>query len=181
MCNETISSYRCVKCNKQFNKQDLSVIDGKFYCDQCVVGFADKFIEEKNKLEDKELEKTPTRGRRVWRLILLCLVFLCLGINIILISRMMNSLKGDKIIRKGTIETDAKTDQCIENLWRISRILQEGKLQGKDLVCPITKEPYVVKQEKEDIVVCCPNPGRHGFKEIRVSRSLPVPELIEYK
>jgi hypothetical protein len=85
----------------------------------------------------------------------------------------------EKPVRVGTYDTDAKTDQCIRDLWQISKILQEGKLPGKDMVCPASKKPYVVIRTDSDVVVRAPNPQLYGFREIRVSKGNPIPELIK--
>jgi len=84
-----------------------------------------------------------------------------------------------KPLRQGAYNTDAVTDQCIRNLWQVSRLIQEGKLPDDTLVCPASKKPFMVIQTKMDIIVRSPNPELYGFKDIRVSKKNPVPEIIK--
>ena len=107
-------------------------------------------------------------------------LFICISIIAIQAPKLISAFtKTEKPIRYGTYSTDAGTDQCINNLWRISKVLQEGKLPGKDVVCPVSKKPYVIDTKGGDIVVRCTNPELHGLKEVRVSKRSPRPEIIK--
>ncbi|MBW2220639.1 MAG: hypothetical protein JRF40_14305, partial [Deltaproteobacteria bacterium] len=55
----------------------------------------------------------------------------------------------------------------------------EGKLPGNNIVCPVSKEPYVVTKTEDDVVVKVPKPELYGFKEMRVSKKNPVPIIIK--
>jgi len=81
-------------------------------------------------------------------------------------------------VRSGGIyATDTKTDKCIDNLWRsIQEWQQRKKGAGAPPVCPASGRPYVVVPGT-DPEIHCPDPGRHGFRDIVVSTSRPVPEL----
>jgi hypothetical protein len=87
-------------------------------------------------------------------------------------------LKEGKPLRNGTYQTDAKTDDCIRNLWEVAKLLQEGKRPGENLICPASNKPFIITEENEDIVARSPNPELYGFKEIRTSKKKPVPEVI---
>ncbi len=84
-----------------------------------------------------------------------------------------------KPLRQDPYNTDVVTDQIIWNLWQISRLIQGGKLPDDTLVCPASKKPFMVIQTKMDIIVRSPNPELYGFKDIRVSKKNPVPEIIK--
>ena len=101
----------------------------------------------------------------------------CISIIAVQAPKLICAFKGEKPIRYGTYSTDARTDQCINNLWHISKLLQEGKLPGKDILCPMSKKPYVVTTIEEDVAVCCPNPELHRLKEIRVTKKNPIAEV----
>jgi len=92
---------------------------------------------------------------------------------------LISVLKEDRPLRNGTYNTDAKTDDCIRNLWKVSKLLQEGKLPGENLVCPASKKPFIIAKETGDVVARSPNPELYGFKEIRVSKKRPVPEVVK--
>jgi hypothetical protein len=91
--------------------------------------------------------------------------------------RFISAVKGEQPLRQGTYATDAQADQCIANLWRIARLIQEGKAPGKDIVCPSRKKPYEIKGTGANVWACCPNPELHGFKAMQVGKRRPVPEI----
>ena len=176
----------CSQCQKPLCDECAIPERGKsFICSRCaalkasqdVVQEIDKRIEEKEgKKQEREIGKR--RKSKIWVVSQLVIIAACIAIIAIQVPRLMSTLEEEKPIRYGTYSTDAQTDQCIRNLWRISKLLQEGKLPGKDIVCPASKKPYVMTETGGDIVVRSPNPQLYGFKEIRVSKNKPVPELI---
>ncbi|MCK4532246.1 hypothetical protein KAU39_00540 [bacterium] len=182
MSNEIISNLKCVKCNKEFNKRELNLINGKRYCSQCAIEFANEFVKTESDLLNERAKETSEVRSKKWKTLIICLFVICMGINAVLLPRMIKSLKGNKVIRKGAIKTDVKTDKCIKNLWQISRMIQEDSLSEMALVCPVSKKPYIVQQKDENTIVFCPNPNRHGkrgYRAIRVSRFSPIPEVLE--
>jgi len=80
--------------------------------------------------------------------------------------------------RLGTYETNAGTDKCIEELWQISRMMQDGKLTETMPLCPVTLKSYVMVKTDENTVITCPNPGEHGIENLYVSRKSPVPVVV---
>jgi hypothetical protein len=84
-------------------------------------------------------------------------------------------LEPDKPLRHGTYETDELTDRCIEQLWKLSRQLQENSLPDGFPSCPKSGRPYVLTQEGENTVILCPTPGEHGLTRLSVSLNSPVP------
>jgi len=87
--------------------------------------------------------------------------------------------KGNKPLRHGTLETDKRTDACLQILWKVSALLQQGRLPDKTLLCPASQKPFMVTEIAGDIIVSSPNPELYGFKAMRVSKKNPVPELIK--
>jgi hypothetical protein len=88
-------------------------------------------------------------------------------------------LKRTQPLRNGTYGTDATTDRCIEQLWKLSKSLQENRLPDNLPSCPETGRPYVLEQEGDDTVIRCPNPGEHGLEDLWVSRLSPIPTAVE--
>ena len=128
--------------------------------------------------EAREAEKEKCKTRRLifqW-----IIIIVCLGIVGYRLPKLADALsRKAKPLRHGTLATDALTDQCIANLWKVSQRIQEGKPVGADLVCPTSKQPFVVRKIGDDVVIRSPRPELYGFKEIRVSKKKPMPELIK--
>lgn len=142
---------------------------------------ADFDKEEAARLEDqgvREAEKEKRKRRR--RLVQWTIVIVCLGVMGYQVPRLADTLnRQEKPLRRGTMATDALTDQCVANLWKVSKRLQEGRSVGTDLVCPASKQPFEIKKVGDDVIARSPKPERYGFKEIRVSKKHPVPEVIK--
>lgn len=177
---------KCSQCQKPLCDECApSGKDKAVVCSRCAVlvaaqdaslGVDQRIKEKEGKKREREIRKK--RKSKIWVVSQLVIIAACIAIIAIQVPKLMSTFEEEKPIRYGTYSTDAQTDQCIKNLWRISKLLQEGKLPGKDIVCPASKKPYVVTETERDVVVRSPNPQLYGFKEIRVSKNRPVPELI---
>jgi ribosomal protein S27AE len=169
MTDKTKIDDMCKKCGKQFSADEK---DGQ-YCSRCMIEQAEEYVPEAP-------ERPPIRRQqksRTWLVVQLAIILAAVVIMASQIPRFISAVKGERPLRQGTYSTDTQTDQCIANLWRIARLIQEGKVPDKDIVCPLSKKPYVIKDTAKDVVVSCPNPELHGFKEIRVSKRRPIPEI----
>lgn len=162
----------------------LSAREGKTLCSRCIAlsSAAEAVSGIDQRLEQKEARKRSDeerRGRRekLWVAAQWGLILVCLAVLAFQAPGAMSAFKEDKPIRKGTYATDEPTDRCIANLWRVARILQEGKKPGPDIFCPESHRPYGLGAEGEDATARCPNPEKHRVKEIRVSTKRPVPEV----
>ena len=177
----------CSGCNEPLCGQcSTPQKNGTSMCSRCIAlaaahdvtdGMERRIEERERKGKTKEARKERKRKIRVafqWAIVVMGLMLIAIRM-----SDITASFKEEKPLRDGTYETDAKTDQCIKNLWKMARLLQEGKMPEKDILCPASKKPYVVIKEEGDIVVRSPHPELYGFKEIRVSKERPVPELIK--
>jgi len=164
----------CKKCGKSFNKDEQGADSEQLYCSRCMIEIAEQYVPEKVELSRlKRIRKSRVGVTFLW-----IILFVCIFIIAIHVPKLISAFtKEEKSIRYGTYSTDAQTDQCINNLWQISKVLQEGKLPGKDVVCPASKKPYVMETIAGDIVVRCGNPELHGLKEMRVSKRSPRPEI----
>jgi hypothetical protein len=142
----------------------------------------DEFKDEEIARKQEKLSKEHKKGKKkkIWIITQWCSLIICIGIILYQIPVLISATKSDvKPLRQGTYDTDALTDQCIRNLWQVSRLIQEGKMPHSSLVCPASNKPYVIVRTDEDILVRSPNPERYGFKDIRVSKKRPIPELIK--
>lgn len=175
MADEKGLSAVCNRCGKSFNTGEQGTDGEQPYCSRCMIELAEQYVTEEVKISKlKRIRKS-----RVWVTFLWIILFACISIIVIKGPKLISAFKEDKPIRYGTYSTDARTDQCINNLWHISKLLQQGKLPGKDIVCPVSKNQYVVTAIEGDTVVRCANPELHGLKGIRVSEKGSVPVLIK--
>ncbi len=150
------------------------------YCSQCQIARDEEAMDEIQAAKEEEHPDLPeTEKSRTGLVIKVMLLCACVVVIAFQLPRVITSIEGDQPIRKGTYETDALTDECIENLWKISRMLEEGKLPDDSLVCPESGEPYTVYQDANNPTVVCPNPKAHGLIQLRVSRMFPCPEVVE--
>ncbi len=167
MDKEAGSTGRCKKCGKIVDSDQL-------YCSQCIIELAEENITE----PEDDTQKPPRHVKNRKKVVAQWIVLLvCVAIIAFQMPKLFAAFKEDQPIRHGTYETNALTDQCINNLWHISRLLQDGKLPGNDIVCPASGKSYVIVKVGKDTVARCPNPGLHGFSEISVSRHSPCPEV----
>ncbi len=70
------------------------------------------------------------------------------------------ALTPQRILRYGTYETDAKTDECISNIWKL---MGNKKLK---LHCPVSGKEYIIDGDE----IYCPDASVHGFKKIYSSK-----------
>lgn len=76
------------------------------------------------------------------------------------------SVRPQRILRKGTYSTDVKTDECLNNIWKL---MGDRSLKLK---CPVSGMEYRI--EGKDIY--CPSPQSHGFKKI-YSKNGDIPRI----
>lgn len=140
--------------------------------------FKKENITREEERDAREVAKEKKKTYKIlfqWMLIVISLIIIVIQIPD-LISVVNREAKP---IRNGTYATDALTDQCITNLWKISGLLQKGYLPGDEILCPASQQPYLVTETADDVIVKSPNSKLYGFSEMRVSRMKPVPELIK--
>ncbi|MDF1535837.1 MAG: hypothetical protein P1S46_04955 [bacterium] len=123
-------------------------------------------------VEEKEPLTPEEKQRRAVLFGVLAVALLALGLRTWYIAPL---LKSPQPLRHGTFETDAGTDRCIEELWKISRQLQDKKLSSPMPLCPLSGKPYEVIEVENDTIVNCPNPGEHSLTRLGVSRKKPIP------
>ncbi|MCX8110267.1 MAG: Hpt domain-containing protein [Syntrophorhabdaceae bacterium] len=157
----------CQNCGTIFESKDEDI---KF-CPQCIVEKQEKIIE---KLEEKK-EKKKSHIKTIMAVVASALVVAAVIVLIIQLPKILEETRPGKPIRIGTYATDENTDNCIKNLWEISRLLQENKRPYNSLTCPVTGSPYRLEENR----ALCPNPERHGLKALYVSRERKIPEAVK--
>jgi hypothetical protein len=134
---------------------------------------------EEREINTRNRDAKKRMHGRLWSAFLWSILIFCVSLMAIQIPKVISCFKEEKPIRIGTYSTDEDTDQCIRNLWSISKSLQEGEMPNEKTTCPISNKPYKKGTEGGNPILCCPNPEKHGFTEIRVSKKNPVPEAIK--
>jgi hypothetical protein len=159
----------CKECGKTLSPDE----QGAEYCSSCMIERAEEYVPEAPERPPIKREKKS----KAW--VAVQVIIILIGVTVIALQtpRIIAALKEGQPLRQGTYATDAQTDQCIKNLWHISKLFQEGQLHTNGIVCPLSNKPYEIQDTGKDIVVSCPNPELHGFKQIQVSKKRPVPEV----
>ncbi len=182
------------------NKLERIVYEEKPLCGRCgagIVGVIPKWRDQKPmcrecafELEQMALktgggriqideEKAPLTPEEKTRRIALISVFavtvLLLLIRIYTIAPMFQD---PKPLRQGVTATDAVTDACINQLWILSKSLQEGKLPNILPLCPISSRQYIVTEITDDTIISCPAPEEHGLKKLTISLNSPIPHAL---
>ena len=136
--------------------------------------------QEAERLEDQTALAARKKMRKAAKVMIQwAVVITCLGIIGYQFPKLTDALdQTGKPLRKGAVDTDARTDRCVAILWQVSKRLQEGRPVGNDLLCPASGKPFVVETMGDDVVVRSPRPDLYGFRQIQVSIKRPVPELI---
>ena len=154
--------------NEGFRQAAMSALDD----------FKEEEVERQAALESRDAQKKEKN--KLWAAAQWLVLIVCVGVTLYQAPDLILAVtKEEKPLNKGVVKTDALTDQCIRNLWQVSKDLQEGKMPGHNLRCPASNKPYDVVKTGDDIIVRSPNPELYGFKEIRVSRKSPVPEIVK--
>lgn len=169
MADEKINNPVCKGCGRTLgaDEQDAG------YCSSCMIERAEEYVPE---TQEKPLIKREKKSR-TWLVVQLIIILIGVIIIALQTPRLIAALQEGQPLRQGTYTTDEQTDQCIKNLWHISRMIQDGKTPSSDMVCPISNKPYEIMDTGEDVVVRCPNPALHGLKHIQASKKHPVPEV----
>ena len=164
---ETKRNMACAFCGRPFQPR----ADEK-YCPQCIVDKQEKIIE---KSEEKAPVKKKQYKKALWITFTLLLIAACAVVLIIQIPKILDGARPGKPIRQGTYETDKAADECIKNLWVISKELQENKVPDSSIRCPVTNQPYRIETAK----AYCPNPDKHNLKSLSVSKETKIPEAVK--
>jgi hypothetical protein len=73
----------------------------------------------------------------------------------------------------------AQLSACVQVFWEIAAQLQNNQPPNDPLQCAEAGMPNIITRTGNDITVTHPRPELLGYKEIYVSKSNPVPILVE--
>jgi hypothetical protein len=166
----------CVKCGAEIVGVIPRLWDSKPMCRECTFELelqAAKPDAGRFKVEDEKEPLTPEeKQRRAIIFGILTVAFLALGLRGLAIAPL---LKPAQPLRHGTFETDSTTDRCINELWKLSRLLQDRRLSSPMPLCPLSGKAYLLIEGENDTQISCPNPEEHGLTRLGVSRKRPIP------
>jgi len=114
---------------------------------QAAMEALDDFKEAEEGRQEALASREAQKGgkSKIWLACQWLIFILCLGVTLYQIPDLMSAVtREEKPLNKGVVKTDALTDQCLRNLWQISKELQEGKKPNGSRICPASKKPYEV-------------------------------------
>jgi len=153
--------------------------DGKPLCRECAFELEQMTLQTGGGKIETEVESTPlTPEEKTRRIALISLLAVTVLILLIRIYTIAPLLQAPKPLRQGVTATDSTTDKCIEQLWRLSRNLQDGQLPNILPLCPKSFKQYIVTELTDDTIISCPAPGEHGLEKLTVSLSSPIPHAL---
>ena len=174
---------QCRSCGKYLCEEHGSPDNGPgLICPACMAreALSDMDTEREERRAGVNRKKEETAKRRSRRSMLLW-GGLVLGLSLMAIQfpKIIKTFYPEyRPVRLGAGNTDQGTDRCLENLWLISRDMQQGKTPGENLVCPVCGRPYRVEETNGNMTVSCPCPRAHGVSGLGVSSDRPVPEVV---
>jgi hypothetical protein len=138
------------------DKNDNSAIDAIHNLEKKIDS---KKINNKKIIKNTEAKRKNLKSALIYFKILIFIILA--GYFYSLIPQITLAFQPLRPLRMGTYQTDKATDKCIENIWKIA----SGN--SKKTYCPVSKAPY--KETEKGIY--CPNPEKHGFKNIYFDKS----------
>ncbi|MDD5209266.1 MAG: hypothetical protein PHV36_07770 [Elusimicrobiales bacterium] len=102
----------------------------------------------------------------------------CAAGTAVILPGAVKQMRAAQPLRLGTYDTDNGGDWCIGNLWKAAAQLQSGG-STVNYSCPVSHAAYLVEVSTGEIVVSCPNPEKHGLRELSASSVAPVPRAIK--
>ena len=171
----------CVSCGKPIC--DLCATPqggGEVICKDCLANRAAEEIaghQRKRPTKKAATQVGVTPSGLLARRARLVLILVCLVVISLRVSESVGLMQRPQDLRMGPYDTDAVTDECVEHLWWVAAKIQGGEMP-RDIVCPASGKPYVLKDEDGVIKARCPNPEMHGFSEMVVTTEEPCPRLI---
>ena len=101
-----------------------------------------------------------------------------LAVLVVQIPSIHGALAARPSLHSGADVADAQA--CIDELWKISALVQQGAsaetLARVPLTEPLTDARYAVTREGDTLIVACPNPALHGLTRLRITADAPMPE-----
>ena len=168
----------CGRCGNTIIGVVSRVRDGKPLCRDCIFELDQLARKPGGRIIVEEAKPSLAPEEKIQRRILWGALAVITLIFILRIAAIAPVFQPEKPLRNGPSNTDRLTDRCIEELWKLSKQLQENTLPESFPLCPASGRPYVLVQEGEDTVILCPTPEEHGFVRLSVSRNSPAPLVL---
>ena len=162
---------KCWRCEKDLDPNRPDKLDHT-YCAECEPIMKEIHANMNRPETAPSKIKKKLRTASMWAVIAGSAVFLALYYDAV-----RSAFKPQRPFRTGTYATDLMTDECLNRLWKISKDLNENQPVDPDILCPANGVSYRIEKSRDDVTVHCPDPGTHGFREIKVSRKTQVPEI----
>ncbi len=72
----------------------------------------------------------------------------------------------------------AQLNDCVSVFWEIAAEFSAGRVPDASLACRETNDPNIITRDGDDIIVTHPHPKLHGYSEIYIASSNPVPMFV---
>jgi hypothetical protein len=154
----------CARCGRELSPGDPAPL-----CALCAVHDAEASIATHDATSHKATaaqEERKARRGRLARNAAVGAIIICLAVIAFQLPAVVRSFEPLKARRDGSVATDAKADACIDDLWIVIANVTEGRPYTGQPTCPLTNAPYVVTSKDGVTTAKCPNPEKHGLKEL---------------
>ena len=174
--------------------------DGE-YCDRCLAaGEAAKILEAKsqvaarpdkfgeiigsNKAKYEEPRKASIeasiekREKIHMAVVIVSVIFIAI--------RVVTSVGSNTLLTQQQIRVEEpaieKLNNCVTVFWEIASELSAGRVPPATMACAETNDPNIITRNGEEVIITHPHPhphpDLHGYKEIYVASSDPVPMFV---
>ncbi len=161
---------RCLRCGQLFDEEHSGD-----YCSRCQIEMAEEKME---KAPDATVTPAKSRKHRFPSIFKWLILAVCIGIiayNLFILSRLF--IFKEETFKEPTVDKDAVL--CMANLEEIKELLKKGESPGDTFVCPVSGLAYKIEISGNDTIIFCPNPEKHGFKQLKISLKDSLAEVIK--
>lgn len=179
--NYTTSSVLCDRCVNTVAMSDLFAARAKPGRTSRASAMS-TLIEEGKSLNYDNPEPSPKRKphSRIWDTvhgigIFACFVFI--GIQVYTNFGAGEALSPAQIAAEERLRS--QIEDCSQVFWEIAELLRNGQEPTDSLRCPFPGTPNIIARVDDDIIVRHPSPQLLGYSDIFVSKSNPVPVMLQ--
>jgi hypothetical protein len=73
---------------------------------------------------------------------------------------------------------ESRLNECVQVFWRVADLLQRDQIPDPSLACQEAGAPLIVTRTGDDVIVTHPRPELLGYASISVTKSNPIPMLL---
>jgi uncharacterized Zn finger protein (UPF0148 family) len=192
------ASANCAKCQIPLCGFCSTVVAGEVYCERCGDNAQlESFVAQRSTKKQEKVgallaeaettdsqtpafrptvkSKTATREKLHIGIVLVC--------SLLIAFQLYTSFSGPGTLTAQQIIAEDRTrnqiEACMLVFWQIAEVLAAGRTPGENLRCEETGLPMNVATVDGDLRISHPRPDLLGLTEIYVTRSNPIPVVVE--